>query len=600
MILALISQVKGLAAFDDGKVVRFINASRISEISLDDGGYFSKSLSEAPDLESLEVEDVIGLRKHLQVRRNREELLHASLVLLESSWSKEVRRLAGKVLLEKHNPEDWTWVEGVLCSAPLPPSADIDTAMVLCPFHQNFFQEIRSAQEHVKKLDLAWHALSESFFAHETRDQVHAKIVRRGAFRNLLRGGSGLNKNPFARVLNLSSNSVKSSDLSSIGNSHRSTVNSLFPLESGIWDISLWRTACLASEWPVVQSKFSCRGASLISGSDWIRLFGNEHLEVELDNFYDSWGFIRNDSGLSKAVDVIYSIVDDSNGSHKYHFIEYKTISPNHKNSNNLGRYVGKRKGKQWNGVEENLLEKLVSAYFEPGAQGESAIQNKFPVSHDVAGKKYFWVTEDRSSWQKLGEDLHIALNSANNRSSNDLFLNKATRYREWKHLTGGADLNQLVESVSDALSVYALDQIFNKKGFVVYVSYDNESSYNIEHFAPKLPPYAVVLNPAMRTSRIFNGYIAILLMLLRNRLVADIKSGVPKSRCGWVDFYEISKKVNANEAVVERNINELRSNVLNAGFPEETVQQFSNVVRLNPDFAAATDRNFQSTENFV
>lgn len=114
-----------MAAFDDGERVGFLDVRQLDTPHYtDEHSDAAHMLSEASDLETATIADLSALRTHLILRKEREELLHAALILLNADRSPSLREQAAKALSMHRDPGEWPWVEGVLMSAPLPESAD--------------------------------------------------------------------------------------------------------------------------------------------------------------------------------------------------------------------------------------------------------------------------------------------------------------------------------------------------------------------------------------------------------------------------------------------------------------------------------------------
>ena len=188
-IAALISQTRGVAAFDSGEriSVMTLGAGEIGQCV--DGLPVRVALGNAEDIEYIGVEDLEELRRHLVLRRDQGRLLEAALVLIDRSEPEEIRRLAAAEFERLYRDETWQWVEGVLLSRPAPESADFRGAAERCERRGDLFLEVERLQPRVVSVRNAWLALPQSLFGSaKEMSQARAEAVRKGAFRALVRG----------------------------------------------------------------------------------------------------------------------------------------------------------------------------------------------------------------------------------------------------------------------------------------------------------------------------------------------------------------------------------------------------------------------------
>jgi hypothetical protein len=587
MIAALISQVKGLAVFDTDDCLCFVSASQLGEILYDEQGFYEREVAEAPDLEAIEVEDLDSLRKHLAMRRSREELLHATLILLDTAWSRELRETAARTITQELSSEDFAWVQGVLSSVPLPESANPQEASLLCPEIGDFLVQLAELQCELKLLRTAWHALPDGMFQNESRDQVRAKVVRCGGFRNLLFGGVHLRKNPFVYSLARYKNYLRT-ECSNSQNLRSESHGQLLlnATRSQVWDVAPWRSACLASEWPRIESRLSCERASMwLSEFDLRQTLLRSSDEPDFVDIYSAWNSLRYHSPISKAVDLVHALANQNQDSRAttWVVVEPKRWAAERASHHYLGSgYLHKESS---SGREAETLERVILAFF---------CSDNVSSSGQRTGK--VWALGSRqpeisppgtTDREVLTQQVHAAIDSL------ESFDHKALVYRPEHEtlsaISAGGTLATWVDRVIDVISVYALDRIFSQDGCVVWAPNDTGGVMQ------KTTPYAALMNPRMRRSRVFDGYIALVLRVLQHRLVADLRSGLPRSRCGWVGIEQLAKDVARNGRSLEGDIDALRSDVSEAGFPSETLQQRSDGVRLNPEFAVSARGNLQS-----
>lgn len=186
---ALISGRAGVAIVVDG--------DRLASLSLDpDAQPTSCSprdirflLGDARDLFVVENANVEEIRKHLVVARDRDDALQLALFALDAELSDETRMesalaLEGMLSLEGVRP----FVEGVLLSHPVPPSADLEGAERLARRANadevaRLYGEISRLQSRVRAVWRAWESLPPSLFGdEEERSRVRAGFVREGVF----------------------------------------------------------------------------------------------------------------------------------------------------------------------------------------------------------------------------------------------------------------------------------------------------------------------------------------------------------------------------------------------------------------------------------
>lgn len=586
MIPALISQVKGLAAFDDGKAVRYLSVLALDEISNDDFKILGRSLATAPDLEKIEVADLRALRNHLLMRRSREEALFAALLLLDGTNSPEIRKLAAAELTSSRR-EQWEWVEGVLMCTALPTTADTNGASYHAADHREFFDGLLNHQDVITQLRRIWDALPNENFRHESREQIRATVVRCGAFRNLLHGRATDISNPFNPAL-----SYYSSELAAIcreGNSGsidgtelKKTIHgsqSVNPIR--IWSVAPWRSSYLASSWGELEAKH----ANHSSTRTLLKLESAsiDRKKKDFTSIFESWNELRHHSALSPAVNIISTL------SNIVHFKNLNQLSiDNHSKlsiSNSKSRLQKPTKS-VWKGCDSNDLADIAINFFDvvdhvapSTAVYESKEINKYS-SPKIAN-------ENSPDWKLVVELIHNSISEV--KATNTIFYDSNTSN---SHRSDFSDTSKIsrklktyVESFSDAITISALDKIFEQRGCIIWNLPESGSASSLHS-----PPSAAVLNLEQRQSHIFNGFVAIVLRFLQKRLRADLVSGLPLARCGWVALEELNTTGSKGTSYLEHEIEGLRRDLGRAGFETSTVESSSRRVRLNPKLAATPD----------
>lgn len=128
MISALVSQSKGLAVFDDGKRAAALLDAESEPLVLTEQE-LSRLLRGAHDIEALVLPGLPELRVVLHELRLREQVLHATLLLIDGQSSMSLRTTAGATLIRLATPDKIVrWLECVLMSVPAPVEADFATA----------------------------------------------------------------------------------------------------------------------------------------------------------------------------------------------------------------------------------------------------------------------------------------------------------------------------------------------------------------------------------------------------------------------------------------------------------------------------------------
>jgi len=219
MIAALVSQVRGLAVFDDGGSLGVLleehgEPKRLPEPAL------TRLLRGAGDVEALNVGDLGELRDALAERRIREEALHAALLLISGESSMELRRVAaltwarltstqvrpivngavpdlGDLGFEAREPSAlawWgkplsateCWVEGVLMALPAPPTADFSgTLMLLSERSRAVIRRVQARQPRIRAVHAAFLGACRKLGV-QSMAPLRSRAVREGWFRALV------------------------------------------------------------------------------------------------------------------------------------------------------------------------------------------------------------------------------------------------------------------------------------------------------------------------------------------------------------------------------------------------------------------------------
>jgi hypothetical protein len=148
---------------------------------------------DASDLQFLEDVDHAEVARRLQIDQDKADAIHLSLILLDPELSNEVRLEAASDLEDLYgSAEILEHVERVLFAHPLPPDADLGTALSLAgtssfPHVGPFLQRLGSLQGIIDQVYSAWECVADKAFnnAKSAREFV-AAAVREGVFRDLV------------------------------------------------------------------------------------------------------------------------------------------------------------------------------------------------------------------------------------------------------------------------------------------------------------------------------------------------------------------------------------------------------------------------------
>lgn len=589
MITALLSQVKGMAVFDDGNQIGYLSVSDLEHPVYGAAPLLARAIQESSDLESLQVADLAALRTHLRIRQSREEMLHATLLLLDGTRPQHVRDLAAVSLSAPRQFDEWTWVEGVLLSSPLPASADPRGAANHETPHRKFFSDLTGLQTRVRALKTAWNALPSALFQAETREQLRVKAVRSGIFRSLILGTAKTAGNPLSIALWKYASALRRVDAMNLENVEVPLVEWLQNSSAAqtsdhvIWQITPWKSAWCADEWTRLEWNFAREAALDVTGT-----LSHKHIRSNLarnsleKRMHKSWKYIRFNSEISSSVDLISELVS------RDYDIDLGRLTPHTKPRNVSDTFQTRRLqgsgvvvlhyGAHAQSVESQLLS-LVRACLDfdavtPPRESSTAFDQQLVES----SKSHYQAYSDRIvlSSTKLWPE-------ASPHSEQDLVTHLLHR----GHQQGGVNSASmdnfflLVSQLRRALSVYALDRVFKRDGCIVYTipAIRSNSAYLNKR-------YAVLLNFGNQRSHIFEGYLAWLLSCLQERLVADLVSGVPRDSCGWTLAADLGAGLGRGEQTVWHGVEKLRRRASGAGFASETFQLHEGGIRLNPELA--------------
>jgi hypothetical protein len=584
MIHALISQTRGIAVFDDGDRIGVLDVCSPESPQYLADHIAAQTLSEASDLESLEVTDLPALRAHLRLRRRRQEALHAVLILLDGERSDELRAAAAKALEEALPEEILGWVEGVLMSAPLPELADPRRAKTWKTPFSRLFAELERDQQRIGVLQTAWRALPSDLFVHETRDQVRAKVVRQGVFRCLLRGKAPSPYSPFAGALASYASALDDIGSRSTFQQHRDDAASHGKRDADItavhqlWEVSPWSSAWLAVEWPRLESTLAFDAASKWS-NHFLTKKSLQRFPLErapLDSLFNCWESVRHHSNLATSVDLIWDLAFSERRvpRGRLHFFETKShLAESSYHQRRVLDLVNRGVlTSHYNDMPERKLRSLLLALFDVRDESGS----------DTAARQSD--SSEATRWKIFAICAHQVLATRTPLDAGCLLRGQTDPDVKAVMPLVNAGLTSWIEPVKDAIAIYALDRVFQQDGFVL-------------HFTPKIHysatgkarHSAVLANYSNRRSYVFSGYLAWILKCLGERLSADLRSGLPRELCGWTSLNELGKGLGRSSDIADKGISALKRQTMGAGFASASVQQEGDQVRLNPELAASS-----------
>ncbi len=193
MISALISQSRGLAVLDDGKILAVL-ADEDAQPRTVTEPEASLLLRGTHDLEALSLPGLSDLRAALHERCLREEALHAVLLLIDGQSSIALRATAAASVehLISADPSAHPvvrWVEGVLMSVPAPPEVDFVGARALLRDRDvaALIRRVEAYQPRIRALFAAFGSVCRKLGV-AARSALRRRAVEEGWFRALVLG----------------------------------------------------------------------------------------------------------------------------------------------------------------------------------------------------------------------------------------------------------------------------------------------------------------------------------------------------------------------------------------------------------------------------
>lgn len=582
----IFSQSRGLAIFGEFDQLRMVTTREpTDEVHLDEHTA-ARLMTGAMDLEAVSVYDRDALRKHLAIRADREDLLSAALLLLDGTRSPRLRQKAANFLSSKPDSDQWNWVENVLLSTSAPESADPDGAAGFADARKDFFIELSRVQRQISLVRTAWHALPHTVFGADSREQANAKVVGKGVFHALITGKANSRRSPFSPAIEAYSRELFEADSSNRESSHYLAFGALATPKqakrTSIWDISPWRSAWLATEWVEIEAKLACDAASAWQttiASIAKRRAPLTEIRGRLSRIFEGWDHVRNRSAISPTVDFIDQLTNKSAYEIRKNFLleqigrskepstAARSVLPHHFCSSlDAAEKVG-----------EFEIRSIVQAFFDADkfvdraavAHQSSGFGHGISADQDMARRRAvaYCVQFDRHSEMPMYcHDVEIASGRATN------------------HLAG-IDLAIWENVIRLSLSTFSLDQRFRKGGFVVIIQGYAPSGRK----SPVKTSRTILVNFNDRNSHSLGGVIATVVQRLQRRLIADLSSGLPASRCGWLPVKTLAKRVGVSSQSLTRKLNEFARDLSHSGFDSNSLQVEAGQVRLNPDMVASS-----------
>jgi hypothetical protein len=547
MIPALISQSKGMAIFDDGKRIACLDIAGLDEPSYDVNRHLLR-FQGACDVEPIEVEDVEALSTHLQMRKEREEMLQALVVLIDGAYSKEFRSLAAKTLESRRQADHWSWLEGVLLSCAPPEGADFAGAESLLPERQAIFRRVISNADLSHMLRVAWQALPSTLFApEESKEELYATVVRSGMASHLALAESSAAEGPFAQALACHRFAMRShlDEVTASGNSLVARPG--VPGDKWfdwIWTARPWQMAFLASEWPSIESKHARDVAhSVFLAAE--RIFGALSNDAEVHRLLSAWDSKKNAANVSKIVKLLqqFRFADEIEKLHQGDFMHgFDSLEDSQHTA--------------------SVAKSGASSTFELGPLCTFGLAN--------APRSYF--AHEAAHTGTPSELLaRLCECSAISRidSTKELVLGDVG---SWP-LTEG--------EIVQAIGVNKLEQVFSIGGAAINAPIDVDRWHSSDWTNESL----VVNLTSSRVVRLKN-LPSLLVGVLGNRLTKDMDSGLPKQYWGWQDANKIQSTTELKHVYVFDLVTSVRNELAAAGLSSTILETDENRVRLNPDLA--------------
>lgn len=586
MLVALISQSKGLALLDNGRQMHILSATHPDKPQMATPQRL-KSFMDARDIEPLEVQDVTALVKHLHLRRTRERLLECVLTAINGELAADVRAFAAQELANSNYVPEHAWVKGVLLSAPLPEGADpIGATAFETPFRE-FFAGLPAQQEKIRLLARAWGLLPADLFCGEesanANTNARARAVRQGVFRALLAGDRD-DFTPFTPTLTRYAKELQQSIERSgrkrdvqpdwlvkvLESDDRTFVQFVSPRP--------WRAAWLHCDWPRLESLFAFNAAARLASS-FSRLAGAPLRRRTDDTAWshllqNCWYIERNSSRYAAAVDQIEQL--------KYTAVRKEPI--------------GQIRPSEWKHLESHLMNEPLSHRKIDSETLKSYIQHFFGGNKDWPDTG----SQTQMQWHARTADEVDDWETQNRQPDFARLGCEIPGYRPARRPPGilaGERIDpthlepQTPASVVErAIEIYSLDRVFQDDGAIVIILQYQEASES--HNRSR----AVMVNLRNSKQRYLKGALASLLNRLRQRLVADLHSGLPLQQCGWTEASSLADEVaqGASDIDIYSALSGLRQQITSSGFSADTLESHDDMVRLNPRLATPMDEDRQ------
>ena len=589
MISALISQVKGLAVFDDGEQLGILSVEKINNPRSGTEAECARIIHDAADLEVISVEDIDSLGKHLLLREDRENILQASLILLDKEHSLEIHSRAAEKLRDYAQNDQLAWVQAILLSTPLPIESDANGAAHHDTPLKEFFAQLSEVQGEVKTLEQAWLAIPEENFYNEEREILKVKVLRNYVFKNLIQGKSSTASSPFDPGLRCYAESlsrcksVRSED-DKFASCFWLDVNGEYESQSKqLWEVAPWRSSWLASEWPRLRKNLAHELAHT-----WLFSIKTpsetppEQVRKDISQtLYFRWVENRYKSRVSATVDLIGRLVRTGESLSSVSHIGQSGFRELY--SAKVGPYFlssERSKSSPSRYDDSDHFEKAVIEFFGIPTLAKDIHDHPtsaFDSTRPKLNKSWLHAKVNASSAQKLID------HQSPLRLSGELadFYNSDSPSNHRNEL----DAEELVEPLKLAIGLHSLDQVFEKDGGVMQIL-----QIKAQADSP-LENHAIFINFEKRHSQIYGGHLATVLDFLQKRLAADVRSGLPSERCGWIYDTDLAETLNEVSEVLASSIENLRRMTADAGFSTDTLQKNAVGVRLNPELVTFTSQ---------
>lgn len=524
----------------------------------------TRLLREARRLAPVTVHDLESLRRHLAVRAERDELLHATLLMLDAERGPEVKRLAREEVIAHAASDQWPWVTGLLAAAPLPSTA-VDR--VKLPGGHPMADALARLRAHQPQIDLArkaFEALPATLFASESRDIVRARLVDQGVFAALSGLRSAAEDNPFkdtierfARVLADTARGAAEPEVVLLGP----------PDLNAAWRVRPWRSVWLGTRWPQVMP--ACAAAAARPWSELVVMLADQGLQAgrpgvhSLQPACDQWLRLRHGSAYTTILNSIGSLRSNA--------------------SDRVSALVDAARRNQWteDTPSAQIIARLVS--LAEGAS-ESSLLRAWQVFVDAPELDPLGAARDAANRARdLGQSwlLESAIDDGLHRLE---WGGGFGREVDWK--AGSAQhADDLVQRFRSLVGVHALDRVFRAGGFLVAGTPAAGAAT-----PGGWPKFLVLVNLDRCQGVDLHGHEAGLVGLLAQRLAGDIGSGVPIERCGWLAGRHLSQTLglrgSALDALLARVLKRMQEQA-SSGAPNY-FEASGDAVRLSPELACS------------